>query len=124
MLLCTFLLNTAQARNVSIPGVEPYPDLASLPERFKRHGFTTSLAMTLRDIRRSCICAAELERCALSPKRNSVSLTQSCRISHLEMLDEIEELELVLEHYAITWGVKLSDHEAQSPWINWGLLHT
>lgn len=23
------------------------------------------------------------------------------------MLDEVEELELVLEHYAITWGLKL-----------------
>ena len=26
------------------------------------------------------------------------------RISRLEHLDEIEELELVLEHYAISWG--------------------
>jgi hypothetical protein len=26
------------------------------------------------------------------------------RISRLEHLDEIEELELVLEHYSVTWG--------------------
>lgn len=30
--------------------------------------------------------------------------TTSCRISKLEMLDEIEELELVLSHYAVSWG--------------------
>lgn len=40
------------------------------------------------------------------------------------MLDEIEELDLVLEHYAITWGVKLYQKEGQSysaDWSNWGL---
>ena len=42
------------------------------------------------------------------------------RISHLELLDEIEELELVLEHYAITWGVKLSDADVQASWKDWG----
>lgn len=40
------------------------------------------------------------------------------------MLDEVEELDLVLEHYAITWGVKLYEKEGQKPsagWSNWGL---
>jgi [phosphatase 2A protein]-leucine-carboxy methyltransferase len=36
------------------------------------------------------------------------------------MLDEIEELDLVLEHYAITWGIKLNDMEAQASWTDWG----
>lgn len=35
------------------------------------------------------------------------------------MLDEVEELNLVLEHYAITWGVKTS--ASVSPWVEWGL---
>lgn len=46
------------------------------------------------------------------------------RISRLEMLDEIEELDLVLEHYAITWGVKLYQKEGQSldaDWAKWDL---
>jgi hypothetical protein len=30
-----------------------------------------------------------------------------CRISKLEFLDEVEELELVLDHYCVAWGVKL-----------------
>ena len=45
------------------------------------------------------------------------------RISQLEMLDEIEELELVLAHYAITWGVKLpSNADAlKAQWREWGI---
>ena len=53
-----------------------------------------------------------------------VRFSESChnRISSLEMLDEVEELNLVLEHYAITWGVKLSSPAATvSPWNEWGL---
>lgn len=53
-----------KARNVSLPGVEPYPNVASLTSRFTCHGFTTSHAITLRDIRRTCINRAELERYA------------------------------------------------------------
>ena len=41
------------------------------------------------------------------------------------MLDEIEELELVLAHYAITWGVKLpgvaSVLSNRLGWEYWGL---
>ena len=39
------------------------------------------------------------------------------------MLDEIEELELVLAHYAITWGAKFPAKvaELKAPWSQWGL---
>ena len=45
------------------------------------------------------------------------------RIATLEMLDEIEELELVLQHYAVTWGVKLfsSADPYGAPWNDWGV---
>ena len=45
------------------------------------------------------------------------------RISALEMLDEVEELNLVLEHYAITWAVKLdgSPELSNSSWAKWGM---
>lgn len=36
------------------------------------------------------------------------------RVSRLEMLDEVEELELVLEHYAVSWGMR-------GKWGDWGL---
>ncbi len=37
------------------------------------------------------------------------------------MLDEIEELELVLQHYAITWGYKLYGSANADHWSAWGL---
>jgi [phosphatase 2A protein]-leucine-carboxy methyltransferase len=44
------------------------------------------------------------------------------RLSTLEMLDEVEELELVLEHYAITWGVKAPTCQTDlASWQSWGL---
>ena len=44
--------------------------------------------MTLRDILRRYLDAAEVEK-----------------VWQLELLDEVEELELVLSHYAVSWGV-------------------
>jgi len=100
------MLSNLQSRNISLPGAAPYSSVSSLPSRFFDHGFTNANAVTLRQFRRSYIDPAELER-----------------IAQLEMLDEIEELELVLEHYAVTWGVKLisSADPLRVPWNDWGL---
>ncbi|KAI0691904.1 S-adenosyl-L-methionine-dependent methyltransferase [Cytidiella melzeri] len=98
------MMNNLKARNVTLPGAEPYPDVASLRTRFTKHGFSASQARTLRDIRRSFISSDELER-----------------ISDLEMLDEVEELDLVLEHYAITWGLKLNREANATHWAAWDL---
>ena len=51
-----------QERNISIPGVEPYPDEQSLPNRFLNAGFTAARALTLKEIRRAYIESSELER--------------------------------------------------------------
>jgi len=77
---------------VSLPGAEPHTDLTSLSRRFLDLGFTTAQALTLREIRRGYVEPRELRR-----------------LAQLEMLDEVEELELVLDHYAISWGVKFPD---------------
>lgn len=39
------------------------------------------------------------------------------------MLDEVEELELVLAHYAITWGAKFpgDSDELKAKWTEWSL---
>ena len=40
------------------------------------------------------------------------------------MLDEVEELDLVLAHYAVTWGLKLPSVQQPSipsQWVEWGL---
>ncbi|TDL18052.1 leucine carboxyl methyltransferase [Rickenella mellea] len=94
--------NNLMMRNVELPGAEPYPTKESLLQRFLAHRFTSAQALTLREIRNAYVPRGELER-----------------ISHLEMLDEIEELNLVLDHYAITWGFKGQDGDGQ--WTNWGL---
>ncbi|KAI1791222.1 leucine carboxyl methyltransferase [Ganoderma leucocontextum] len=100
------MVNNLKVRNVTLPGAEPYRTFASLPTRFSQHGWEVARALTLKDIRRQYIDPSELER-----------------IFRLEMLDEIEELELVLAHYAITWGVKLPPGGAASTvnWSDWGL---
>ncbi|KAH9976148.1 S-adenosyl-L-methionine-dependent methyltransferase [Lactifluus volemus] len=76
--------------------VTSHPDLASLSRRFLNLGFTKAQALTLREIRRRYIEPQELQR-----------------LSRLELLDEVEELELVLDHYAIS-GASRSDA--------WGLV--
>jgi [phosphatase 2A protein]-leucine-carboxy methyltransferase len=43
------------------------------------------------------------------------------RISKLEFLDEIEELDLVLAHYAISWGLFLENSGSSAIWGAWGL---
>ncbi|KAJ7747664.1 S-adenosyl-L-methionine-dependent methyltransferase [Mycena maculata] len=97
------MVENLRARHVSLPGAAPYPDVHSLPGRFLALGFTAARALTLKEIRKSYIPRTELER-----------------ISQLELIDEIEELDLVLDHYAITWGLFVSPAVAVA-WGEWGL---
>ncbi|KAJ7152982.1 S-adenosyl-L-methionine-dependent methyltransferase [Mycena filopes] len=93
-----------QARHVSLPGAAPYPDVASLPGRYLKLGFTAARALTLKEIRKLYIPPAELQR-----------------IAQLELVDEIEELDLVLAHYAITWGLFVPPSASATAWSQWGL---
>ena len=52
----------SQVRGVSLPGAETYPTFESLPQRFRRHEFTTSKALTLREIRKTLISYGESQR--------------------------------------------------------------
>jgi len=98
------MVNNLKERGISLPGATPYPTVESLSNRFLQTGFSAARALTLKDIRRSYIEPDELER-----------------ISSLEFLDETEELDLVLSHYAISWGLYLGMSELQQDWGNWGL---
>ncbi|KAF5326055.1 hypothetical protein D9611_000286 [Ephemerocybe angulata] len=98
------MVSNLQARYVSIPGAEPFTTLESLSKRLTDEGFSAARALTLREIRRAYIEQSELER-----------------ISKLEFLDETEELDLVLEHYAISWGLYLQNPGSSSSWGHWGL---
>ncbi|QRW12607.1 leucine carboxyl methyltransferase [Ceratobasidium sp. AG-Ba] len=81
------LKENLKARQLELPGADAFPTLDSQTSRFSTNGITHAKGRTLKDIRRENVSDLELQR-----------------ISRLEHLDEIEELELVLAHYAITWG--------------------
>ncbi|KAF8913544.1 leucine carboxyl methyltransferase [Mucidula mucida] len=98
------MVNNLKSRQVDLPGAAPYPTQESLPSRFLNVGFTAAAAISLRDIRLQYISRTEINR-----------------ISTLEFLDEVEELNLVLQHYAITWGLSLPQSKHQSTWGAWGL---
>ncbi|KAG8713530.1 carboxy methyl transferase for protein phosphatase 2A [Ceratobasidium sp. 394] len=90
------LKENLKARHIDLPGADAFPTLDSQMARFSDNGLPNSKSRTLKDIRRENIPDSELQR-----------------ISRLEHLDEIEELELVLAHYAITWGY--SDNAPTAP---------
>ncbi|KAH9006183.1 leucine carboxyl methyltransferase [Lactarius hatsudake] len=98
------MLNNLKSRGVSLPGAEAHPDIASLSRRFLDLGFTAAQALTLREIRSRYVGPQELRR-----------------LSRLEMLDEVEELELVLDHYAISWGVRFPENWLREGSDVWGL---
>ncbi|KAG7441161.1 LCM-domain-containing protein [Guyanagaster necrorhizus] len=82
------MIDNLKASTVSLPGEEQYSTVETLLTRFTGIGYTAVRALTLRYIRLQYIDRAELNR-----------------ISTIEFLDDVEEIDLVLKHYAITWGL-------------------
>ncbi|BGP18664.1 hypothetical protein JCM10213_002908 [Rhodosporidiobolus nylandii] len=76
------------ARNLLLPGAGSTPTLASLVERLQAAGASGECgSLSVKDIREGCVPREEAER-----------------VAKIEQIDEVEELNLVLEHYAVTWG--------------------
>ncbi|GAA5930745.1 hypothetical protein JCM3775_003855 [Rhodotorula graminis] len=76
------------ARGLSLPGAPATPTLESLEARLMRAGARGQVgSRTVREIRERCLPREELER-----------------VNALERIDEVEELNLVLEHYAVSWA--------------------
>lgn len=77
-------------------------------------GFAAASSLSVKQIRESVISPAELERSVLRSFSNVRYGTESLlsflpfllatRVGKIEMIDEVEELNLVLAHYAVTWG--------------------
>ncbi|KIO22660.1 hypothetical protein M407DRAFT_116668 [Tulasnella calospora MUT 4182] len=78
-----------QIRNIELPGVDDNPTRQSLEHRLHGCGLSETNSVTLKNARAACFPGPEVDR-----------------ISGLERLDEVEELDLVLGHYSITWGSK------------------
>ena len=75
-------------RGLSLPGSRSTGSLEALTKRLETNGFHgRASSLSIRQIRDSSIPRDELDR-----------------FGSIENIDEVEELNLVLEHYAITWG--------------------
>ncbi|GAA5965090.1 hypothetical protein JCM3765_004853 [Sporobolomyces pararoseus] len=75
-------------RGLSLPGSGETLTLKSLSQRLQSNGFAGFCdSLSIKQIRESIIPQDELER-----------------VNKIEQIDEVEELNLVLDHYAVTWG--------------------
>ncbi|GAA5912715.1 leucine carboxy methyltransferase [Sporobolomyces salmoneus] len=75
-------------RGLSLPGSRSTPTLDSLSRRLESNGFLGSgNSLSIKQIRESIIPRDDLER-----------------VNKIEQIDEVEELNLVLDHYAISWS--------------------
>jgi len=94
-------------RNVQLLGVDTYPTLDAQNARYLQHNYTRARSITLKAVRSHYIPASEQHR-----------------IASLEMLDEVEELDLVLDHYVLSWAIKIRpgvDDEIFRHAVHWGL---
>ncbi|KAF2739469.1 leucine carboxyl methyltransferase 1 [Polyplosphaeria fusca] len=75
-------------RNIQLPTMSAYPELADQRQRLKGYGFVDGFeAENTNNIWRDWVSDEEKDR-----------------VAGLEMLDELEELEMLLSHYCIAWG--------------------
>lgn len=82
------MISNLATRNIQLPTLTAYPELADQRARLKQYGFTEGCRAADTDfIWRKWIQEEEKER-----------------VAALEMLDELEELELLLKHYCVAWG--------------------
>jgi [phosphatase 2A protein]-leucine-carboxy methyltransferase len=92
----TMIANLA-SRNIHLPTLTAYPELADQRARLRECGFVDgSRAADTAFIWRKWVSSGEKER-----------------VGRLEMLDELEELELLLRHYAVCWGWRDGQGESE-----------
>ncbi|GAA5974771.1 hypothetical protein JCM11641_007259 [Rhodosporidiobolus odoratus] len=76
------------ARSLSLPSASSTPTLTSLVERLGACGIKGECgSLSVKEIKEEVIPRGERDR-----------------VARIEQIDEVEELNLVLEHYAVTWG--------------------
>jgi len=87
------MIANLQMRNIHLPTLKSYPELGDQRVRLQGYGF------------RDGAKAADTSFLW----RNWVSEEEKVRVSSLEFLDELEELELLLRHYCVAWGWRNGD---------------
>ncbi|KAK8127679.1 S-adenosyl-L-methionine-dependent methyltransferase [Apiospora sp. TS-2023a] len=83
------------ARKIHMPTLEAYCEPVDQETRLKEAGFQASKAMTIESIWKNWISSDEKER-----------------VDELEGLDEVEEWNLLADHYVVAWGWRGNGFEA------------
>ncbi|KAJ1909340.1 carboxy methyl transferase for protein phosphatase 2A, partial [Tieghemiomyces parasiticus] len=82
------MVQNLKSRGLVLKGIDAYPDLASQEVRYLSRGWQTAHALSITHIYRA-LPTAERDR-----------------LSKIEFLDELEEFDLLGDHYCITWAYK------------------
>ncbi|KAG0213264.1 hypothetical protein BGX28_004837 [Mortierella sp. GBA30] len=83
------MLRNLKARQIELPGIHAYPSLKSQEERFLSRGWLAAKAVDMNTLHAS-LTAEEMKR-----------------ISNLEIFDEVEEWQLLAQHYCIAWAYRV-----------------
>lgn len=96
------MIENLASRGISLPTLHKFPTLESQAKRLADRGFTDNSGIA---------AAADI----WSMYETWIPAEEKARIGDLEVLDEIEELALLLQHYCISWAV--SDPHVNSKWV-------
>lgn len=94
------MIRNLTAAGFSIPGIHDFPTLEAESNRFLQAGWTAAYSITMKQFYNRCISDEE-----------------KARLKGLEMVDEVEEWNMLMDHYNLTVAVKNSaelEHAAQS----------
>ncbi|KAF9902734.1 hypothetical protein EC991_004585 [Linnemannia zychae] len=90
------MLRNLKARNIELPGIHAYPSLKSQEERFTSRGWQAAKAVNMNKLHES-LCEQELRR-----------------ISSLEIFDEVEEWQLLADHYCVAWAYQANPRQPEA----------
>eukprot|EP00842_Homolaphlyctis_polyrhiza_P000289 jgi/Hompol1/1260/HPOL_000528-RA len=83
------MLSNLKTRNIELPGIFAHPTLESQMTRYTEHGWIISRAIDLNQV-----------------WRDVISETEKARVAKLEIFDEVEEWQMLSQHYCVSWAAK------------------
>ncbi|KAF9940259.1 hypothetical protein BGZ67_008026 [Mortierella alpina] len=84
------MLRNLKARQIDLPGIHAYPSLKSQEERFLSRGWLAAKAVDMNTL------------------HASLPDEEMKRISTLEIFDEVEEWQLLAQHYCVAWAYRVT----------------
>ncbi|KAE8210562.1 hypothetical protein CF327_g5571 [Tilletia walkeri] len=107
------MLQNIESRGLPLHGARAYSTPSAYTRRYQRILSTAAAGKDSGDKAgpgfRVCTGAK-----TLTELWNQLPSSEKARISRLEMLDEVEELEMLMDHYCISWGALESAEEGPS----------